>query len=58
MKIKVYYTMCDNEGGGSWGNVQLGYYTQEEINQGKHRELIKTATLSDGCYWSLTINNG
>ena len=56
-KAIVTYFMCEeNSGAFVTGVLCSGEYTQDEINQGKPKELIKGVILIEGGFWSQSID--
>lgn len=52
-KVIVSYMMVENETGGFTTGIGVkGEFTEQEFNNGKHKELIKDIPLIDGCYWT------
>ncbi len=45
-------TMCDKEGGGSWGKCVEGFFYQEDIKENKHLKLTESIEIPKDCYWS------
>ena len=55
-KQKVNFKMCEDETGGFTTGISCtGVFTNSEIEQGKHNELIKDIELIDGCSWYYEI---
>lgn len=47
----VKFWMCGDEDGEFWGISRKGYYSQEDIKNKKHEELVKDVELLEGCHW-------
>ena len=45
----------DETGGFTTGIGRSGIFTEEEIKEDKHKELIKGIEMIEGCYWSYNI---
>lgn len=57
MEKKITWLMVENKTGGfTTGIARTGIFTDAEIKEGKHKELIKGIKLIKGCYWTYSIN--